>query len=102
MGLDFRYGSYNESLLSTARIIWAFDLELWYLRSLEFVIVLKSLGPKLFMLKNMLRDLFAFIYMIFIAIAAYGVVSRALIFYKQAPFTGREIQCCLIDVKKKH
>ncbi|CAF1060452.1 unnamed protein product [Rotaria sordida] len=91
MGLGFRYSSYNEGLLSTARIIWAFDLELWYLRSLKFVIVLKFLGPKLFMLKNMLRDLFAFIYMIFIAIAAYGVVSRALIFYRQVPFTGRGI-----------
>ena len=29
--------------------------------------------------------------MIFIAIAAYGVVSRALILYKQVPFTGRGI-----------
>jgi hypothetical protein len=29
--------------------------------------------------------------MIFIAIAAYGVVSRSLIFYKQVPFTGRGI-----------
>lgn len=37
----------------TFRIIWALDLELWYLRSLKFVIALKFLGPKLFMLKNM-------------------------------------------------
>jgi hypothetical protein len=29
--------------------------------------------------------------MIFIAIVAYGVVSRALILYKQVPFTGRGI-----------
>jgi len=29
--------------------------------------------------------------MIFIAIAAYGVVSRALIFYKQIPFTVNAI-----------
>ena len=29
--------------------------------------------------------------MIFIAVAAYGVVSRALILYKQVPFTGRGI-----------
>ncbi|CAF3987348.1 unnamed protein product, partial [Rotaria sp. Silwood2] len=91
VGLGFRYASYNEGLLSTARIIWALDLELWYIRSLKFVIALKFLGPKLFMLKNMLRDLFAFVYMIFIAIAAYGVVSRALIHYKQVPFTGRGI-----------
>ena len=69
MGLGFRYGSFNDSLLVTARfnedfenflnkfmyfrIIWALDLELWYLRSLKFVIALKFLGPKLFMLKNM-------------------------------------------------
>ena len=69
LGLGFRYGSYSEGLLSAARfvenfgiflmngmyfrIIWALDLELWYLRSLKFVIALKFLGPKLFMLKNM-------------------------------------------------
>ncbi|CAF1116862.1 unnamed protein product, partial [Rotaria sordida] len=88
LGLGFRYGSYNEDLLSTARIIWALDLELWYLRTLKFVMALKFLGPKLFMLKNMLRDLFAFVFMIFIAITAYGVVSRSLILYKQVPFTG--------------
>jgi hypothetical protein len=29
--------------------------------------------------------------MIFIAIAAYGVVSRALILYQEVPFTGRGI-----------
>ncbi|CAF4001686.1 unnamed protein product, partial [Rotaria sp. Silwood1] len=91
LGLGFRYGSYDENLLTTARIIWALDLELWYLRSLKFVIALRFLGPKLFMLKNMLRDLFAFVYMIFIALTAYGVVSRALILYKQVPFTGRGI-----------
>ncbi|CAF4095024.1 unnamed protein product, partial [Adineta steineri] len=72
-------------------IIWAFDLELWYLRSLRFIVVLKFIGPKLFMLKNMLRDLFAFVYMIFIAISAYGVVSRSLILYKQIPFTINDI-----------
>ncbi|CAF3511447.1 unnamed protein product [Rotaria sp. Silwood1] len=91
LGLGFRYASYTEELLSTARIIWALDLELWYLRSLKFVMALKFLGPKLFMLKNMLRDLFAFVFMIFIAITAYGVVSRALILYKQVPFTGHGI-----------
>ncbi|CAF1242408.1 unnamed protein product [Adineta steineri] len=91
LGLGFRYRAYNENIISTARIIWAFDLELWYLRSLRFIVVLKFIGPKLFMLKNMLRDLFAFVYIIFIAIAAYGVVSRSLIFYNQIPFTINDI-----------
>ncbi|CAF1480220.1 unnamed protein product, partial [Rotaria sordida] len=91
LGFAFRYGSYDEYLLSTARIIWALDLELWYLRSLKFVFALRFLGPKLFMLKNMLRDLFAFVYMIFIAMTAYGVVSRALILYRQVSFTSHGI-----------
>jgi hypothetical protein len=30
----------------------------------------------------------AFVYVIFVAIATYGVVSRSLIFYKQIPFTA--------------
>ena len=71
LGLGFRYMSYNEGLLTTTRfakdseefkmnlkgfrIIWALDLEMWYLRSFQFVIALKFLGPKLFMLKNMVR-----------------------------------------------
>lgn len=29
--------------------------------------------------------------MIFIAVAAYGVVSRSLIYYQKVPFTGRGI-----------
>ncbi|CAF2408271.1 unnamed protein product [Rotaria sp. Silwood2] len=91
LGLGFRYSSYNEDLLSTTKIIWALDLELWYLRSITFVMASKFLGSKLFMLKNILRDLFAFVYMIFIAVTAYGVVSRALLLYKEVPFTGRGI-----------
>jgi hypothetical protein len=39
--------------ISFCRIILALDLEIWYLQSLKFVIGLKFLGPKLFMLKNM-------------------------------------------------
>lgn len=57
LGIILRYGFGNTpSVLSAARIIMAFDLELWYLRSLKFVIALKFLGPKLFMLRNMVRN----------------------------------------------
>jgi hypothetical protein len=52
--LRYRFGNSPNSL-TAARIIMAFDLELWYLRSLKFVIALRFLGPKLFMLKNMVR-----------------------------------------------
>ncbi|CAF1500445.1 unnamed protein product, partial [Rotaria sordida] len=91
IGLGFRYGNYNEKSLSTARIWWAFDLELWYLGSLRFIMTLKFFGQKLLKLQNMFQDLFGFAYIIFIAISAYGVVSRSLIFYNEIPFTGNEI-----------
>ena len=44
------------SLLSTSndrRIVLAIDLEVWYLFSLRFVSAVKLLGPKLFMIRNM-------------------------------------------------
>ncbi|CAF3233033.1 unnamed protein product [Rotaria socialis] len=92
MGIGFRYGSANNELLFTvARILLALDLEVWYLQSLKFVIALKSLGPKLFMLKNMLPNLFEFLYIASVAIAAYGVVSRSLFKYNQVAFDGKGI-----------
>ncbi|CAF1400746.1 unnamed protein product, partial [Didymodactylos carnosus] len=88
--LRYRYGD-TLRLLTVARILMAFDLELWYIQSLKFIIVLEYLGPKLFMIKNMLRDLAAFVYIIFILIAAYGVVSRSMISYQNVTFDGRGI-----------
>jgi hypothetical protein len=35
------------------RIVLALDLEIWYLYSLRFVSAVKLLGPKLFMIRNM-------------------------------------------------
>jgi hypothetical protein len=35
----------------------AVDLELWYLRSLKFIISHSYLGPKLLMIKTMVSDL---------------------------------------------
>lgn len=38
-----------------------------------------------------MRDLVAFMYLIFICIAAYGVVSRALFKYNELQFTAQNI-----------
>ncbi len=38
-----------------------------------------------------MRDLTAFIYLIFVCIAAYGVVSRALIMYGNLTFTAKDL-----------
>ncbi|CAF1331199.1 unnamed protein product [Adineta steineri] len=74
-------------LLTAARIIMAIDLELWYLRSLKFMISHSYLGPKLLMIKTMTRDLITFLYIIFVFITAYGVVSRAMIMHNKIDFS---------------
>ena len=39
------------------RIVLAIDLELWYILSLRYVSASKLLGPKLFMMKNMVMNI---------------------------------------------
>ncbi|CAF1610868.1 unnamed protein product, partial [Didymodactylos carnosus] len=68
-----------------------FDLKLWYLMSFKFISAVKLLGPKLFMIRNMVSDLSGFIYVMFVCIAAYGFVSRSLILYRDVDFIGRGI-----------
>jgi hypothetical protein len=38
------------------RIVLALDLEVWFLFSLRFVSAIKILGPKLFMIRNMVNS----------------------------------------------
>ncbi|CAF4182954.1 unnamed protein product, partial [Rotaria sordida] len=57
IGIILYFRSENRSdLVTDARIILAIDLELWYLFSLRFVSAIKLLGPKLFMIRNMVNN----------------------------------------------
>ncbi|CAF0985545.1 unnamed protein product, partial [Didymodactylos carnosus] len=61
LALRFIYGDVNSfstaraTLLLCARIVLAYDLELWFIRSLLFVGVAQDLGPKLVMIRKMVR-----------------------------------------------
>ncbi|CAF4846820.1 unnamed protein product, partial [Rotaria sp. Silwood2] len=94
--LLFTYASTDENL-TVAKIILAYDLEIWYIRSLAFLGVLRKMGPKLVMIRKMLVDLFFFTYIILIAMVAYGVASRAMYKYNEdadnddLTFDGRSI-----------
>ncbi|CAF4144077.1 unnamed protein product [Rotaria magnacalcarata] len=91
-GIFLWYGYGNvPKYFTTARIILAIDLEIWYLQSLKFISVVKILGPKLFMVKNMLRDLASFVYVAFICIAAYGVASRVMMNHVGIQFSVHSI-----------
>ncbi|CAF1230161.1 unnamed protein product [Rotaria sordida] len=80
--LLFTYASTDENL-TVAKIVLAYDLEIWYIRSLAFLGVTRNLGPKLVMIRKMLIDLFFFTYIILIAMIAYGVASRAMYKYNE-------------------
>lgn len=43
------------------------------------------------MFRIKMRDLFSILYIIFVCIAAYGVVSRSLTMYENLEFTARDV-----------
>ncbi|CAF4055197.1 unnamed protein product, partial [Adineta steineri] len=71
----------DESEFVAARVIWAIDVELWWLRSLAFIIVIPSLGPHLVAIGKMLKDLLFFMCIIAIVMTGYGVASRSMVYY---------------------
>ncbi len=50
--LRFAYASDVEQF-SVAKIILAYDLEIWFLRSLGFLGIARKMGPKLVMIRKM-------------------------------------------------
>ncbi|CAF1094081.1 unnamed protein product [Adineta steineri] len=71
----------DENEFVAARVVWAIDVELWWLRSLAFIIVIPSLGPHLVAIGKMLKDLLFFMCIIAIVMTGYGVASRSMVYY---------------------
>ncbi|CAF4270745.1 unnamed protein product, partial [Adineta steineri] len=71
----------DENEFVAARVVWAIDVELWWLRSLAFIIVIPFLGPHLVAIGKMLKDLSFFMCIIAIVMAGYGVASRSMVYY---------------------
>ncbi|CAF1184605.1 unnamed protein product [Adineta steineri] len=71
----------DESEFVAARVVWAIDVELWWLRSLAFIIVIPSLGPHLVAIGKMLKDHLFFMCIIAIVMTGYGVASRSMVYY---------------------
>jgi hypothetical protein len=59
------------------RIILSIDLCARYIRLLRVAIVIEWLGPKLVIMKAMLRDLLFFILIIMIFLCSFGVITQA-------------------------
>jgi hypothetical protein len=50
--LRFTYAADTDQL-SAAKIVLAYDLEIWFIRSLVFLGVARKMGPKLVMIRKM-------------------------------------------------
>ncbi|CAF4117301.1 unnamed protein product [Rotaria sp. Silwood2] len=94
IGLILRFtNTDSDESFSAAKIVLAYDLEIWFIRSLGFLGIAQKMGPKLVMIRKMTIDLFFFTYIILIAIIAYGVASRTMYNYNNdiLSFNGRSI-----------
>ncbi|CAF4341767.1 unnamed protein product, partial [Rotaria sp. Silwood2] len=63
------------------KVIMAYDIELWWLRSLSFVIVIPFLGPHLTAIGKMMKDLLFFLCILAIVVLAYGTASRSMAYF---------------------
>ncbi|CAF2356486.1 unnamed protein product [Rotaria sp. Silwood2] len=78
--LRFNYADSEEKFI-VARAIMAYDIELWWLRCLSFIIVIPYLGPHLVAIGKMLQDLLFFTIIIAIVMIGYGVASRSMVYF---------------------
>ncbi|KAI0235846.1 hypothetical protein LSAT2_013619 [Lamellibrachia satsuma] len=82
--------------LDAARVILVLDMMLFYLRALHIFLVLRSLGPKLVMIKNMMVDMSYFIIILMVFVTAYGIALQAIL------YPNSELKFSLIgDIFKK-
>ncbi|CAF2070799.1 unnamed protein product [Rotaria magnacalcarata] len=85
VGLILRFSNTStEQNFVAARIVMAIDVELWWLRSLSFIIILPFLGPQIVAITKMLKDLSFFLIIIAIVMIGYGVASRSMTYYPKA------------------
>ncbi|CAF2673374.1 unnamed protein product [Rotaria sp. Silwood2] len=80
-----------SATFEAARIIMGYDLWLWWMGSLSFIIVNPFLGPHLVSIGKMLKNLSFFAILIAIVMTAYGVASRSMAFYGAFEFNCRNV-----------
>ncbi|XP_078671110.1 transient receptor potential cation channel subfamily M member-like 2 isoform X2 [Branchiostoma floridae x Branchiostoma belcheri] len=71
--------SMGESSFEAARVVYSVTLILMFYRLLQMFLVQKDVGPKIVMIKGMLKDLAIFMFVLLVFILAYGVARLSLI-----------------------
>ncbi|XP_071090476.1 transient receptor potential cation channel subfamily M member-like 2 [Haliotis cracherodii] len=72
-------------LFFSAKMIYCFNVIIFYLRILKVYTANSQLGPKLFMIMRMLEELVLFVMILVVFLLAYGVASQGLLYPQRKP-----------------
>ncbi|XP_070175133.1 transient receptor potential cation channel subfamily M member-like 2 [Littorina saxatilis] len=70
----------NDTCFSFARVVLSLNLVSFFFRILHIFSVNKELGPKLVMIRRMIRDLMWFVVILMVFIGAYAIASEAILY----------------------
>ncbi|XP_076456247.1 transient receptor potential cation channel subfamily M member-like 2 isoform X2 [Babylonia areolata] len=70
----------NDTSFEWARVVLAINLVSFFFRILHIFSVNKELGPKLVMIRRMIRDLMWFVVILMVFIGAYAIASEAILY----------------------
>nr|XP_019601291.1 PREDICTED: transient receptor potential cation channel subfamily M member 2 isoform X2 [Rhinolophus sinicus] len=72
------------SLLYTGRVILSLDFIIFCLRLMHIFTVSKTLGPKIIILKRMMKDVFFFLFLLAVWVVSFGVAKQAILIHNES------------------
>ncbi|XP_058152319.1 transient receptor potential cation channel subfamily M member 2 [Dasypus novemcinctus] len=70
--------------LYPGRVILSLDFILFCLRLMHIFTVSKTLGPKIIMVKRMMKDVFFFIFLLVVWVVSFGVATQAILIHNES------------------
>jgi len=73
----------DQNCYLAARILLCINIILWFIKSMYVYKILRSVGPKFFMIQRMLRQLMYFLLIVVMFMFAFGVSTQSLMYHNQ-------------------
>ncbi|XP_061023445.1 transient receptor potential cation channel subfamily M member 2 [Dama dama] len=71
------------SLLYTGRVILSLDFTMFCLRLMHIFTISKTLGPKIIIVKRMMKDVFFFLFLLAVWVVSFGVAKQAILIHNE-------------------
>ncbi|XP_058379228.1 transient receptor potential cation channel subfamily M member 2 isoform X11 [Diceros bicornis minor] len=72
------------ALLYTGRVLLSLDFIMFCLRLMHIFTVSKTLGPKIIIVKRMMKDVFFFIFLLAVWVVSFGVAKQAILIHNES------------------